>query len=207
MLRRTLTTGVSLFVLPLGALAACGSGDSGNPGADALCSSFDWNAKQGLGANEKRMQAIVAKASSSTSLGSAVNQASKDCPDVVSDYLDAVQSADADTGTDTSAEKASDVENPQLTEQLDARGVDIGAVIRLGGAMDLLGIGSSTKDPMSVGAAQRLALTTLDTCDAVSSGQTTWDAYAQSQQDAGLSAKQANTLAAYLRLHFCTNVK
>ncbi|GAB3773309.1 hypothetical protein FB382_000150 [Nocardioides ginsengisegetis] len=202
---RTILAQLAVAAIAAASLTSCSSSDDQSPGADSLCASFTWDKDKDLDANEAAMRSIVAKVEGkNASLGAAVSGARESCPDVVQPYVDAVEGVGG--GDASSAVSGHDLEDPQLTEQLAARGVDTGAVLRLGGAMNLLGIGSSTKDPISVGAAQRLAVEEVKVCDAVAAGEQTWDEVAQGYEDSGVAKPQATTLATYLRLHFCANV-
>lgn len=193
----------ALLLLP----TACSSGEE-DPAVGALCDQFEYDAEAGLGANEDRMREIVESAGGDpASLGQVISGAEDECSGTVEEYLAAAQGTDADAGEASQAPAAEDVEDPQLTTELEARGIDSGAVVRLGAVVDVLGIGSSEKEPISLGAAQRLARDTIERCDAVSSGASTWDAQAaEIAADYDVSEGKGRQLTVYLRNHFCANL-
>lgn len=202
---RSLRAGALVVALGLSTLAACSSDepDADSAAVDALCADFSWDADKGLTENESRMREIVDEAAGEdTSLGPVLSRAEDTCGDVVEEYFAAVAAGDDEDNVSTPIAKE-DQEDPDLHEELEAHGIDTGEVLRLGVVMDATGVGSTLKDPQSIGQAQRSAVEMHARCEAVAAGESTWDDATEEFIAQGAKPGQAAELSGYLEAVFC----
>ncbi len=198
---------ITCLALIVSGCSSSDENDTATAGADALCSDFSWEGKEGLTGNEERMSEIVADATGEDGgLGTALTAAEKQCPEVFTEYLAAVEE-DQNTDNEVEPPVAADLEDPALTERLDARGVDRTEVLLLGSVMEATRVEKPGEEGLPYGVAQRRTVEAIEQCEAVAAGEKSYADLTQFYVEQGAKEGQAKQVATYLESVFCELIR